>query len=162
MDAGDAPLINEGIWVALAFVILIWKRVGSAMSSMFDKRADEIKSTLEEARSLRDDAQAELKKYQKLNREAAADADKITANALAAADTIRENAAEAAEASIKRKEDQAAAKIKAMEAEVVAELRERASELATTAAASLITAKLDDNAAQDLIRKDIEKIKKIG
>ncbi|MGC6484785.1 MAG: ATP synthase F0 subunit B [Candidatus Puniceispirillales bacterium] len=165
MDAGHAPMINEGVWVALSFVVfvaLVWKRAGSAMATMFDKRADEIRSTLEEARTLRDEAQNELKKYQKLNREAAAEAEQITANALAAAESIRDNAAKAAEASIKRKEDQAAAKIKAMEAEVVAELRERAAELATAAAASLITTKLDDKSGQDLIRKDIEQIKKIG
>ena len=94
------------------------EKAGAALAAMFDSRADEIRSTLEEARTLRDQAQSELKKYQKLNREAAAEAEQITANATAAAKTIRENAEKAAEASIKRKEDQAAAKIKAMEAEV--------------------------------------------
>ena len=165
MDAGHAPLINEGVWVALSFIVfvaLVWKKAGAAMASMFDGRADEIRSTLEEARTLRDEAQAELKKYQKLNREAASEAEQITANAMAAAETIRDNAAKSAEASIKRKEEQAAAKIKAMEAEVVAELRDRAAELATAAAASLITAKLDDKAGKDLMRKDLDQIKKIG
>ena len=165
MDAGHAPLINEGVWVAISlvvFVALVWKKAGAALATMFDSRADEIRSTLEEARTLRDQAQTELKKYQKLNREAAAEAEQITANAMAAAESIRENAEKAAEASIKRKEDQAASKIKAMEAEVVTELRQRAAELATSAAASLITAKLDESASKDLMRKDIEAIKKIG
>lgn len=165
MDAGHAPLINEGVWVAISFVVfvaLVWKKAGAALAAMFDSRADEIRSTLEEARTLRDEAQAELNKYQKLNREAASEAEQITANALAAADSIRENAAKAAEASIKRKEEQAAAKIKAMEAEVVNELRQRAAVLATAAAGALIADKLDDKSGKDLMRKDIEQIKKIG
>ena len=123
MAAENGPLINEGVWVAISFVAfagLVWKKAGSTLSQMMDKRAEDIKANLDEARNLREEAQAELQKYQKLSREAADQAEQITANAMAAAETIRANAEKAAEASIKRKEEQAAAKIKAMEAEVVA------------------------------------------
>ena len=129
---------------------------------MLDKRAEEIKSNLDEARTLRDEAQAELQKYQKLSREAADQAEQITSNALAAAEKIREDAEKAAEAAIKRKEDQAAAKIKAMEAEVVSELRNRAAELATVAAGELIKSNLDEKAAVSLVKSDIENLKKLG
>jgi len=165
MDASHAPLINEGVWVAISFVVfvaLIWKRAGSALAEMFDKRASEIRSNLEEAQRLREEAQAELKKYQRMNREAAEEAEKITANALAAADTIRSNAEKSAEAAIKRKEEQAAAKIKTMEAEVVASLRNRAAELATRAATDLITSKMDKETSIKLVKSDIGKINKIG
>ena len=80
MDAGTAPMINEGVWVALsfiAFVALVWKRAGSALSAMFDKRADDIRKALDEAHQLREEAQAELTKYQKLNREAMQEAEQI-------------------------------------------------------------------------------------
>ena len=147
MAAENGPLINEGVWVAISFVAfvgLVWKKAGSALSEMLDKRAEDIKTNLDEARSLREEAQAELKKYQKLSREAADQAEQITANAMAAADKIRQDAEKAAAASIQRKEDQAAAKIKAMESEVVAELRHRAAELATAAAAELIKEKTSE------------------
>jgi len=165
MDASHAPLINEGVWVAISFIVfvaLIWKRAGSAMAEMFDKRSGEIRSNLEEAQRLREEAQAELKKYQRMNREAAEEAEKITANAVAAANTIRANAEKAAEAAIKRKEEQATAKIKAMEAEVVASLRSRAAELATRAATDLITSKMDKETSVKLVSADIDRIKKIG
>ena len=165
MAAENGPLINEGVWVAISFVVfvgLVWKKAGSALSIMFDRRAEEIKTTLDEAKSLREDAQAELKKYQRMNREAADEAEKITANALAAADQIRINAEAAAEATIKRKEDQATANIKAIEAEVISELRGRAAELATTAAAELIKDKLDKDTSAKLIKSDIEKMKKLS
>ena len=106
MDAGTAPMINEGVWVALsfiAFVALVWKRAGSALSAMFDKRADDIRKALDEAHQLREEAQAELTKYQKLNREAMQEAEQITANAVAAAEVIREKAEENAKAAIARR-----------------------------------------------------------
>ncbi len=165
MAAENGPLINEGVWVAISFVVfvgLVWKKAGAALGTMFDQRADEIKTTLDEAKSLREEAQAELKKYQRMHREAADEAETITANALAAAEKIRTNAEAAAEAAIKRKEDQATAKIKAMEAEVVGELRSRAAELATAAAADLIKGKLDNDAASKLIKADVAQIKKLG
>jgi F-type H+-transporting ATPase subunit b len=165
MATENAPLINESVWVAISFVVfvaLVWKKAGTALSAMFDRRAEEIKTTLDEAKSLRDEALAELNKYQRLNREAVDEAEKITANALAAAEKIRANAEKAAEAAIKRKEEQATAKIKAMEDEVVSELRSRAAELATAAAAELISDKLDKGAAAKLIKSDIGKIKKLG
>jgi F-type H+-transporting ATPase subunit b len=165
MDAGTAPMINEGVWVALsfiAFVALVWKRAGSALSAMFDKRADDIRKALDAAHQLREEAQAELTKYQKLNREAMQEAEQITANAVAAAEVIREKAEENAKAAIARKQQQATAKIKAMEAEAVAELRARAAELAITAAGELITSKLDDKSGTEIIRKDIASIRKIS
>lgn len=157
--------MDESLWVLIsfvAFVALVWKRAGVALSAMFDQRAQEIKTTLDEAKSLRKEAQAELNKYQRLHREAADEAEQITANALAAAEQIRSNAEAIAEAAIKRKEEQATAKIKAMEAEVTQALRERAAELATLAAAELITAKLDQKGATRLVKADIDKMKKLG
>lgn len=164
MALENSPLINESAWVAISFVVfvaLVWKKAGAALSGMFDKRAEDIKTTLDEAKSLREEAQAELKKYQRLHREAADEAEKITSNALAAAEKIRSDAEAAAAASIKRKEDQAAAKIKATEAEVVRELRHRAAELATSAAAELIKDKLGKDASAKLVKSDIARIKKL-
>lgn len=163
--ADYVALLNESAWVAIAFVVFIafvWKKVGAAMATMFDQRSDEIRTTLDEARRLRDDAQAELAKYQRLSREASEQAQQITDNAMAAAETIRQNAGEAAEAAIKRKQDQAEMKIKAIEAEVIKELRHRAATLSTTAAKALIEEKLDKAAGIKLIKSDVNQIKKLG
>lgn len=165
MAAEHTPLINEGVWVAISFVVfvgLVWKKAGAALSTMLDQRANEIRTSLDEANNLREEAQAELTKYQRLSREAAEQAEQITANAMAAADKIRADAEVAAEAAIKRKEEQAAAKISAMESEVIAELRNRATDLATAAATSLIKDKLDDSAAIKLVKSDIKNIEKLG
>jgi len=166
MAAGPGgPLINESLWVALSFgvfVALVWKKAGSAISSALDKRSEDIRNNLDEAKTLREEAQNELQKYQRLQREATDQAKEIIANAEKAALQIEEAAKKNAEASIKRRKDQAEAKIKALEAEATQDIRNRAAQLATAAAADLIRENMDQVAANNLLKADIEAIKSIN
>jgi len=165
MAAGPGgPLINESLWVALSFgvfVALVWKKAGSAISAALDKRSEDIRNNLDEAKTLREEAQNELQKYQRLQREATDQAKEIIANAEKAALQIEEAAKKNAEASIKRRKDQAEAKIKALEAEATQDIRNRAAQLATAAAADLIRENMDQVAANNLLKADIEAIKSI-
>jgi len=166
MAAGPGgPLINESLWVALSFgvfVALIWKKAGSAISAALDKRSEDIRNNLDEAKTLREEAQNELQKYQRLQREATDQAKEIIANAEKAALQIEEAAKKNAEASIKRRKDQAEAKIKALEVEATQDIRNRAAQLATAAAADLIRENMDQVAANNLLKADIEAIKSIN
>ena len=166
MAAGPGgPLINESLWVALSFgvfVALVWKKAGSAISAALDKRSEDIRNNLDEAKTLREEAQNELQKYQRLQREATDQAKEIIANAEKAALQIEEAAKKNAEASIKRRKDQAEAKIKALEAEATQVIRNRAAQLATAAAADLIRENMDQVAANNLLKADIEAIKSIN
>jgi F-type H+-transporting ATPase subunit b len=166
MAAGPGgPLINESLWVALSFgvfVALVWKKAGSAISAALDKRSEDIRNNLDEAKTLREEAQNELQKYQRLQREATDQAKEIIANAEKAALQIEEAAKKNAEASIKRRKDQAEAKIKALEAEATQDIRNRAAQLATAAAADLIRENMDQVAANNLLTADIEAIKSIN
>ena len=52
-------IVMESVWVAVGFaifVILVWRKVGSALSSMLDARSDKIRTELDEARALREEA----------------------------------------------------------------------------------------------------------
>ncbi len=111
---------------------------------------------------MREEAQNELQKYQRLQREAADQAKDIIANAEKAALQIEESAKKSAEASIKRRKDQAEAKIKALEAEATQDIRNQAARLATAAAADLIRENMDQAAANKLLKADIEAIKSIN
>ena len=166
MAAGPGgPLINESLWVALSFgvfVALVWKKAGSAISAALDKRSEDIRNNLDEAKTLREEAQNELQKYQRLQREATDQAKEIIANAEKAALQIEEAAKKSAEASIKRRKDQAEAKIKALEVEATQDIRNRAAQLATAAAADLIRENMDQVAANNLLKADIEAIKSIN
>ena len=166
MAAGPGgPLINESLWVALSFgvfVALVWKKARSAISAALDKRSEDIRNNLDEAKTLREEAQNELQKYQRLQREATDQAKEIIANAEKAALQIEEAAKKNAEASIKRRKDQAEAKIKALEVEATQDIRNRAAQLATAAAADLIRENMDQVAANNLLKADIEAIKSIN
>ena len=166
MAAGPGgPMIDESLWVAISFVVfvaLVWKKAGSAISSALDKRTEDIRKNLDEAKALREEAQTELQKYQRLQREASDKAAEIIANAEKAALQIEDDAKAKAETSIKRRKDQAESKIKALEAEAMTEIRTRAAELATAAAASIISDNMDKAASNKLLKADIASIKSIN
>ena len=153
--------LNESAFVAIGFalfVILVWRKAGAAISTMLDDRTNKIKAELDEAQSLRDEAAAELAKYQRLAREAADEAKMILANAESTAARITEAAEAKAEASIKRREQQAAAKIEAAEAALVSELRTKSASLAIVAAQSVIQDKLDAEASLALVEESAKQI----
>jgi len=153
-------IVLESVWVAVGFVVfiaLVWRKVGAALGGMLDERSAKIRADLEEAKTLRDEAVAELKTYQRLHREAA-----IVKAAEVTAERIRETAEKKAVAAVKRREQQADAKIKAAEASMIAELRDRAASLAIATASEIITTKLDDKASLALVDKATAEIEKLN
>ena len=153
--------LDEGAWVALGFaifVILVWKKAGAALREMLDARSDKIRTELEEAEALRKEAKAQLDSFKGLKKEAEEEAKNIIANANLAAKRIRENAAAKAEENIARREAQAAEKIKASEAAMVGEIKAKTAHLASQAARQIITDKLDEKTALQLIDQSVEQI----
>ena len=147
-------MLNESAFVAIGFVIFValaYKKIASAVADMLDQRSAAIRTQLEEAKTLREEAAAELAKYQKLQRDASKEAKNIIANAEAAAERIRQAAEERAKDSVARRGAQANAKIKAAEEALLAELRNRAAVLASEAAATIIAEQLDAKASLKLV-----------
>ena len=158
-------IVMESVWVAVgfaAFVALVWRKAGGALSAMLDARSEKIRTELDEARALREEALDELHQFQRLHREAADEAKTILKTAEATAERIRENAEKAAEEAIKRRQQQATAKIKAAEAAMISDLREKAASLAIASAAEIITSKLDDKAGMGLIDEAAAEIEKLN
>lgn len=154
-------VINESTFVAVGFtlfVILVWRKAGSAIGAMLDDRTAKIEAELNEAAALREEAAAELNKFQRLAREAADEAKTILANAEATAERITQNAEEKANAAIARREKQAAMKIEAAEAAVIADLRAQSAALAIQAAKQVMTEKLDADASLALIEDSVKQI----
>ena len=153
--------LDEGAWVAIGFaifVILVWKKAGAALREMLDARSDKIRTELREAEALRKEAKAQLDSFKDLKKEAEEEAKNIIANANLAAKRIRENAAAKAEENIARREAQAAEKIKASEAAMVGEIKAKTANLAAQAARQIITNKLDEKTALQLIDQSVEQI----
>jgi F-type H+-transporting ATPase subunit b len=78
-------LYNSNFVVLLGFLvfvgILVWKKVPALLGGMLDKRADQIKSDLEEARALREEAKALLASYEKKQKEVQEQSVRIIASA---------------------------------------------------------------------------------
>ena len=154
-------LFDEAMWVALGFVlfiVLVWKKAGAAIAETLDTRSAKIKSELDEARKLHEEAKSELDSLKGLKRDAEKEAKTIVANAKAAANRIRETAAQKAVETVARREAQAAAKIQASEAALVNELRAQAASLAVNAARELIAEKMDEDASLKLIETSVKQI----
>ena len=152
---------DEAMWVALGFVlfvVLVWKKAGVALAETLDTRSAKIKSELDEARKLHEEAKSELDSLKGLKRDAEKEAKTIVANAKAAANRIHETAAQKAVETAARREEQAAAKIQASEVTLVNELRAKAASLAVDAARDLIAEKMDEDASLKLVETSVKQI----
>ena len=161
----EQGIVLESVWVAVGFVFfvaLVWRKVGVALGGMLDERSEKIRSDLKEAAALRIEALEELKTYQRLHREAAAEAKTILQSAEATAQRIREKAEKKALAALKRREQQADAKIKAAETALLNELRERAAELTIATAKEVIASKLNEKSSLELIDQAVAEIEKLN
>ena len=101
-------------WVALVFigvVILFYKPVMRSVGASLDARSAKIRQQIEEARKLREDAQALLAEYQRKSRDAMAEAEKIIAQARAEAQRMKQEAEADLENSLKRRQEQALERI---------------------------------------------------
>ncbi len=132
---------DPSFWVGLAFVVtvaMIAKPIWRAISASLDERADKIRSQIEEARKLREDAQSLLADYQRKQRDALAEAEKIVHQAKEEADRMKVEAAEDLERSIERRKAQALDRIAQSEAQALASVRDTSVDVAVAAAEKLI------------------------
>ena len=78
-------LFNTDFVVLIAFLVfigvLVYFKVPGILIGMLDKRAQQIRSELDEARALREEAQTLLASYERKQREVADQADRIVAHA---------------------------------------------------------------------------------
>lgn len=143
--------LDETFYVFLALVVflaLLWfygvfKKAGAAL----DERAARITKELDDARKLREDAQATLASYQRKQRDAEKEAESIIAAAKADADRYAKEARAALEEQVARRTQQAEDKIARAEADAISEVKAAAASVAVTAARNIIAAKVD--AARD-------------
>lgn len=152
---------NPEFWVALAFVlvvILAFKPAARALTGTLDARAAKIRAQIEEARKLREDAQALLAEYQKKQRDAMSEAEKIIAQARAEAARLKIDAEKDLENAITRRKQQALDRIAQTEAQAVAAVRNTAVEVAMAAAEKLITSSLDPAKKSALADKAISEL----
>ncbi len=135
-------LKNTDFVVLIAFVlfilVLLKFKVPSTLGGLLDKRAEGIKSELEEARALREEAQTILASYERKQKEVQEQADRIVAQAKDDAMAAAEQAKADLKSSIARRLTAAEDQIASAEASAVKEVRDQAVVVAVSAANDVI------------------------
>ncbi|WP_095011326.1 hypothetical protein [Tsuneonella mangrovi] len=157
-----ALMLNAGGWWAMAVLaliaLMIYLKVPQIVGAMLDKKIEGIRQNLDEAATLRKEAEALKAEYEQKVKNAAKHAEELKAAAEEEAKAIVKKAKDDATALVARHEKMAEEKIAAAERAVVAELRAKASSAAAAAARQLIAeghgadadAKLVDKAIADI------------
>lgn len=143
-DYGFTSLFNTDYVVLIGFLIfvaiLFYFDVPAILMKMLDGRAETIRNELDEARALRDEAQALLASYERKSREVAEQSQRITDNARAEAQSAAEAAKQDLQISIARRLKAAEEQIASAEEKATRELRNRAVDVAIAAAAQILAA----------------------
>jgi F-type H+-transporting ATPase subunit b len=156
-------LFEAEFWVAVAFVIfmgiLAYAGVPRMLGRSLDERGARIKTELDEARRLREEAQAVLAEYHKRRQDAEREAQAILDNAKAEGERMAADAATKVEEFVARRTKMAEIKIGQAEAQAVADVRAAAAEAAVSAAAKVLAETVKGEVADGLIATGIKELK---
>jgi F-type H+-transporting ATPase subunit b len=125
------------------------------VTRQLDDRATRIRTELDEAQKLREEAQALFADYQRRQRDALATAEEIVKKAKEDAEIIRKASEAELEATLSRRQELAEAKIRQAEEKAVAEVQNVAVDVAIAAAAKLMQDNIKAKDAGALIDQSI-------
>ena len=155
-------LSNTDLIVLIAFIvfigILIKFKVPGMLTGMLDKRAEGIKSDLDEAKSLREEAQTLLASYERKQREVQEQADRIVANAKDEATRAAEQAKADIKTSVARRLASAEDQIESAKASAIREVRNEAVTVAIAAARDVIAKQTTAADANKMIDDSIAEV----
>jgi F-type H+-transporting ATPase subunit b len=147
-------LHDHHFWVLISmaiFVIAVWKPASRTITGALDERAARIRSELEEARRLREEAEQLLAEYRQQQQRAATDAQAIVTNARQEAERIATQSARDLEQALERRRRLAEERIAQAESKAVDEIRGVAIDVAISAAREVIAAQTDAQRSGALI-----------
>jgi len=163
--AGDYPffsLYNTDIVVAIAFLlfvgILVYYKVPTILMGFLDKRAAGIRSDLDEARKLREEAQQVLAAYERKQREVRDQAERIVEKAKQEAQDAADQAKRDMETQVARRIQTAADQIASAEAAALRSVRNAAARIAVAAASDVIASQMKADEANKLIEDGIGEV----
>lgn len=146
-------------WVSMAFIafiLAIFRPVGRAIVGMLDDRSQTIKSELDEAVRLKEEAQAVYAAYQRKQRETMEEAKLIIEHAEEEAKRIMAQAKKDIELDINRRVDMAMQKISQTESNTLQEVRSRSVDIAIQSVKTLLSETMQKDVAEKLIEHSIK------
>jgi F-type H+-transporting ATPase subunit b len=156
-------LEDTHVWYALSFIVfvaIVWQFGKLPFLGMLDKRIAEIKNDIETAENLRVEAQEMLAQYQRKQRDASSEAEKIITNAKKSARQFQEKAEADLAETMNRREHQLTERLIRMEQQAMQEIQAHAADLAMKAAREIIAEKLDKKTSEQLVEQSIAHIEK--
>ncbi|WBY15992.1 hypothetical protein PF049_10330 [Erythrobacteraceae bacterium WH01K] len=147
---GLEPYQIVSISMLVLIAVLVWKKVPGLITGGLDARIAAIKEQLEEAKSLRAEAEALRDEYSRKIAGAEKDAEAMMENAQREADALLEKAEADSKTLVERRKRMAEDTIAAAEREAVQDVRNRAAAAAAAASRKLIAAKHDAEADRKL------------
>jgi F-type H+-transporting ATPase subunit b len=155
-------LANTDFIVSMAFLlfigVLVYYKVPSLLGGLLDKRADGIRSELDEARALREEAQTILASYERKQKEVQEQADRIVAAAREDANLAAEQARDELQQSIVRRLAAAQEQIASAQASAVREVRDQAITIAVAAASQIMARQMTDDKGNKMIDDAIAEV----
>lgn len=162
---GDYPwysLNDTNFVVAIAFVIfvgiLIYFGVPKMVGKLLDDRAEGIKADIDEARSLREEAQTILASFERKHKEVQSQVEGIIEHAKSEAETAAEAAKAELKDNIARRIAAAEDQIKSAEEAAVRQVKDEAIAVAIDAAQDVIAKKMTAKDAGSLIDEAIDQV----
>lgn len=144
----------------LAFIgILLYFKVPGRITGMLDKRAETIRTELDEARALREEAQTLLASFERKQKEVSDQAANIVSAAKTEADAALVEAKADLQVAMQRRVAAAKDQIASAEQSAVNQVRDRAVAVAVEAAARVITDKMDAGRADSLIDSAVAEVR---
>lgn len=155
--------MDATFWATIAFFIFLaivfYMKVPGAISKSLDARADRIRTELEDARKLREEAQQLLAEYQRKRKEAEKDAADIVDAAKREADMLVADARQKTEDYVTRRTALAEQKIGQAERDAVNEVRSAAVDIAVEAARKLLADKAGTAGSAEFFKASLQEVK---
>jgi F-type H+-transporting ATPase subunit b len=156
-------LSNTDFVVLIAFLlflgVLVYYKVPGLLGRKLDERAEGIKSELDEARAIREEAQSLLADFERKQKDVQAQADRIVAQAKDEANEAAKEAKEDIAKSVERRMQAAEDQLASAEARAVRDIRDQAVSVAVAAARDVIAKQMtteDRNASIDAAIDEVE------
>lgn len=157
-------LADTNTWVLVAFLIVmgiaVYAGVPRLMKSFFANRAETIRNQIDEARSMREEAQRLLADFEKRQKEAEVEAEGIIEQARKDAKLMATEARAKMEDQMARRRKAAEDRIARAEAQAITEIRGRTADLAVAAARDIISQRMEGAAQTKLIDDAINDVGK--
>ena len=154
--------LSQTAWVLIAFIlffVLVGKKLWSALTTNLDQRKKMIENELNEAKKLREEAQAELNASLKKQKEINKQVLDIINDAKSTAKQIEADALKKSDIIIKRKEEQAKQKINNAQIEAINYIKNISAELSVKSAKVYIQNELDSKIQKALYSDSKQKLK---